>query len=379
MHVLNVNHTLDPVNGGGTAERTIKMSRFLARAGIACTVLTGRPGFDAAATPDEPNLRIVTVPLLSRRFFIPRISTRELDALVSEADIVHLMGHWTLLNALVYRAARRLGKPYVVCPAGALPVFGRSKILKRLYNLAVGTNIVRNATAKIAITNAERTHFNAYGIASKDVVVIPNGVDVEEYSEIDTAGFRSKHGLQQQPFILFMGRLNPIKGPDLLLAAFTRLKDEFPHWHLVFAGPDSGMLAALKQLTHETGLDQRVHFIGYVSGREKAAAFAAAALLAIPSRQEAMSIVVLEAGILRTPVLVTDQCGMNVVAGFGGEVVPATSEGLQRGLQKMLRNPDELRQRGARLAEFVNSNYRWTSVVRAFIELYDRLVPKQTA
>ncbi|MDB5825052.1 MAG: putative glycosyl transferase, group 1 family protein, partial [Herminiimonas sp.] len=165
MHVLNVNHTLDPVTGGGTAERTIKMSQFLARAGVTCKVLAGSAGFDAARFPPQEKLRFVTVPLLSKRFFIPLISGARLRRLVDEADVIHLMGHWSLLNALVYRAARRLGKPYVVCPAGALPIYGRSRLFKRLYNLIVGNKLIRNASAKIAITEAERDHFRSYGIA----------------------------------------------------------------------------------------------------------------------------------------------------------------------------------------------------------------------
>ena len=94
MHVLNVNHTLDPVYGGGTAERTFQMSRFLASRGVKCTVVTSAVGLCPARTAALASVRIVAVQLLSRRFYVPRISWRALNELVS--DVVHN-----------YRAARR--------------------------------------------------------------------------------------------------------------------------------------------------------------------------------------------------------------------------------------------------------------------------------
>ena len=379
IRVLNVNHTLDPVKGGGTAERTRQMSRFLARAGVQCTVLAGASEFASADAAVTANLSFVTVPLLSRRFFIPLISGSALRRLVGEADVIHLMGHWSVLNALVYRVARQLRKPYVVCPAGALPIYGRSRLLKRLYNLIAGNRIVRNAKVRIAITDEEVGHFSAYGVAPQDVQIIPNGVDADDGADADPAAFRMKFGLGRQPFVLFMGRLNSIKGPDLLLTAFCALKNRFPDLHLVYAGPDGGMLRQLEEKVRAEGMAQRVHFLGYVGGTDKASAYCAASLLAIPSRQEAMSIVVLEAGIRKTPVLLTDQCGLNSVSTAGGKVVPATVEGIQHGLEELFGEPQALKPRGEALCDFVRENYLWSSIVTAYVTLYERLLHKSAA
>jgi len=71
----------------------------------------------------------------------------------------------------------------------------------------------------------------------------------------------------------------------------------------VFAGPDGGMLKSLKNIVRENGLDERVHFVGYLDHSYKYLAYDEAEFLVIPSRMEAMSIVVLEAGVIGTPVL----------------------------------------------------------------------------
>lgn len=376
MRVLNVNHTLDPVHGGGTAERTFQMSRFLATRGVQCTLLTCDAGITPARMAALADVELVPVPLRWRRFSVPRISGATLESLVDRADIIHLMGHWSPLNALVYRAARNAGKPYVVCPAGALPIYGRSRRLKQLYNAVVGKRIVRDASACIAISPDEFDHFAAYGVARDKVRIIPNGIDPNDYAEGDGSLFRARFGLGTHPFVLFVGRLNHIKGPDLLLRAFCALKNDFPSFHLVFAGPDGGMLEELRQVTQAEGMAERVHFVGYVGGVDKASAYRAASLLAIPSRQEAMSIVVLEAGITGTPVLLTDRCGLNVVADSGGVVVPPTAAGIRQGLAAMLANPASLPADGERLREFTRRNYLWTAIVDSYLALYSQLLSR---
>jgi glycosyltransferase involved in cell wall biosynthesis len=374
LRVLIVNHPLFAVLVGGTAERTFQMSRFLASRGVECTLLTSAVGLTPARVAALASVKLVAVPPVWHRFYVPRVSWRLVSELVGAADIIHLMGHWSPLNAMVYWAARQAGKPYVICPAGSLPLFGRSRRLKQLYNVIAGRSIVRNASACIAISPDEIDHFAAYGVPADKVHIIPNGIDPDDYAESDGSRFRASAGIANHPFVLFVGRLNPIKGPDLLLRAFCDLKNDFPDFHLVFAGPDGGMLKSLEETTREEGMTKRVHFVGYVGGADKASAYCAASLLAIPSRQEAMSIVVLEAGITKTPVLLTDQCGLNVVAGIGGEVVPPTVEGIRNGLSAMLADPASLAAKGEQLGIFTREHYLWTSIVQAYLTLYEQLL-----
>jgi glycosyltransferase involved in cell wall biosynthesis len=376
VKILNVNMSLDPVAGAGTAERTFQMSRYLARAGMDCTVLTMDTGMTLEHRQSLAPVRVVALPVVSRRFYIPRVKNGAIMELVGDADIVHLMNHWTLLNALVYRAVRRLGKPYVVCPAGSLPIFGRSRMIKKMYRLVVGDAIIRRASGHIAVTADEKAHFSDYGISPDRVSIIPNGISEEAGLESDPEAFRRAAGLGQVPFILFMGRLNAIKGPDLLLHAFGLNRDVMRDVHLVFVGPDEGLLPDLQRMTREYGLSDRVHFPGYLGGRDKIGAYQAASILAVPSRQEAMSIVALEAGINGVPVLLTDRCGFDEIDHIGGGmVVPASVEGLQAGLLNMM-NLDSTKRKGMGevLKAYVREHYLWDSVIHRYIALYRRIL-----
>lgn len=381
MKILNVNISLDPLSGGGTAERTFQMSRHLAGEGVECTVLTLNSGLTKERLNSLDTVTVKTLPCINKRFYLPRPSITlitTLIRLIKNNDLIHIMGHWTVINALVYILVSHIGKPYVICPAGSLMTFGRSRRIKKLYNWFIGNKIIRNANRCIAVTPEETSDFRSYGVASEMIVVIPNAIDAEDYADDDVNAFRTKFRLSDHPVILFLGRLNMIKGPDLLLQAFCNMKEISKEYHLVFAGPDEGLLASLRELAVKQGVSERVHFIGFLKGPEKSQAYRAADLLVIPSRKEAMSIVVLEAGIVGTPVLITDQCGMNELAAVrGGKVVPASVEGIQSGLFELLGGTKALKSMGENLKIYVKDRFLWSSVIKQYIELYEQLLKKK--
>jgi glycosyltransferase involved in cell wall biosynthesis len=375
MRVLNVNSSLDFETGGGMAERTFQMSRFLTKAKVQCTVLTIDTGQDVSRAAALAPAKIFAMRLLCRRFYIPRINWKTVKSLVYDADIIHLMGHWSLLNALVYIAARRAGKPYVVCPAGSLPLFGRSGAIKRIYNLLIGNAIIRNASAWIAVTPGEFPHFESYGIATSRVTVISNGVCAEDFAVADVEAFRHAKGLSHTAVILFMGRLNLIKGPELLLQAFSLIQNRILEYHLVFAGPDEGMQSGLAELAQREGIADRVHFLGFLGGEDKSAAYRLAKLLVVPSRQEAMSIVALEAAVCGTPVMLTDQCGFGEIKMVDPRLeVLATAEGIADGLVQLIMEPGLLDRVGPAFEDFVSRRYTWSVIVSEYLDLYKAIL-----
>jgi glycosyltransferase involved in cell wall biosynthesis len=284
------------------------------------------------------------------------------------------MGHWSILNFFVYLAAKRFRKPYVVCPAGSLPIFGRSAILKHTYNFLVGKAIIRNASACIAVTDSEFPHFEAYGVNPLKVVVIPNGVNQSDFPLTDKEFFLNKYKLSHAPIVLFMGRLNPIKGPDLLLEAAIKIAAQTATFQLLFVGPDGGMLSQLVQAAERSGMSGRVHFLGHLSGVDKAAAYRSASLLVVPSRQEAMSIVAIEAGICRTPVLLTDQCGFGSIREVDPRLeVPATVDALANGLTEILFNIDFLTKIAPIWNNYVLQRFTWDVIGPCYVALYKRI------
>jgi glycosyltransferase involved in cell wall biosynthesis len=377
MKILNVNSLIDLELGGGTAMRTLQISKALSLAGHEVGIISlsiGSIKFNSSF-PNFINFYILKV--INKRFQLPIVSFTWLRSVVANYDIVHLMGHWSILNAIVAFAARLEGVPYVICPAGALPIFGRSQTLKKIYNNFIGKKLISYASGWVAITEDERAHFKEYGVNTSEVIVIPNGIDPEDYV---IKNYINKNFLDLtlgNPYILFMGRINQIKGPDLLLNAFEKISKEWPCLHLIFAGPDNGMQKFLSEQASNLLINNKVHFIGFISGFDKIQLYRQAKMLVIPSRSEAMSIVVLEAGACALPVVLTDQCGFNAVQSCGAIVVSVSSDSISDGIKKLLLcDSSDLKIIGNNLQDFVFSNYTWSSIVDKYNQFYLSLIKK---
>jgi glycosyltransferase involved in cell wall biosynthesis len=379
MRVLHVNHLLDPTLGGGTAERTFQLSLELASMGVDCTILTMDIGESYSRAVRIPRLAVQALPCINQRFFFPKGAFRRIEAIVKSVHIVQMFGNWTVLNFLVWRACRRLGKPYVFCPAGALPLFGRSLLLKGLYRHFITGALVRDAARCVCITDDERQHFGELSAEPSKLEIIPNGTDPEKYRLVDPAPaiakFRASLGIGAEPFILFLGRLNSIKGPDLLLDAFCFVASKWPRHHLVLGGPDGGMLSQLRRTAVMKGLANRVHFPGFLDSGVKAAALHAAELLVIPSRSEAMSIVVLEAGACGTPVLFTDKCGLKTFEKRGvGTMVPVDAVAMAAALDRLLEEHSVTRLQGEQLKAIVMGEFLWSSQASRCAAMYQKIL-----
>jgi glycosyltransferase involved in cell wall biosynthesis len=373
VNILHVNMSIDAVTGGGTVERIRQLhEHMLPMEGISSRILSVVASEVSALSPSDD---IVVLPCWNKRWYLPGPKLLLIYRMVKQADVIHLMNHWTFLNALVYWMAWLTRTPYVVCPAGSLPLFGRSLGLKRWYNRVVGRALMRNASAAIAIAEDEREQLIEYGVADKHIHHIPNGVRPEDFACKEKKLFREHAGLDGQDYLLFVGRLNEIKGPDLLLEAFIDISGEFPDLHLAFAGPDGGMLGSLQARADEAGIMGRVHFAGFTGGRTKSSAYHGAKMLVVPSRQEAMSIVALEAAICATPVVLTDRCGFSALAESGaGKECKADAASIAEILRGLIPDAALLARMGERGHELAMSSYTWDISTHRHIELFKACV-----
>jgi glycosyltransferase involved in cell wall biosynthesis len=374
MKVLNVVSILSPLLGGGVAERIIQMSHYLAKNGVETSVLTLDYGLDDDTLKYLGDVRIIALSLLVRRFYIPFPNLKKINNAVRDSDVIHFSNHWGILNSLVFLSNLVHQKPYAVCPAGGLKIAGRSQILKGIYNKLVGYRIIRSASLCIAVVEEEVDLFLEYGSSADKIKVIPNGI-VMPCSQLDESQpFRERYGVPNR-FILFMGRLNPIKGIDMLVSAYCRIKAlKFVDYDLVIAGVDEGLLPELTSIIQQAELSENIHFLGFVTGSDKQQAYASADLLVIPSRSEAMSIVVLEAAVHGTPVICTDQCGLSEFARQDCvAIVPATLDGIAEGLDAFFESRGRQEQ-GQRLKRYVTERFEWSSIVREYIVLYEKIL-----
>lgn len=371
MKVLLINISLDAKRGGGTAERTRHLALSLTEAGCQCTAFA-MTGNSWAQDFSAHSVQSYITGALGHRFPVPLINPVRAFKAAREADVIHIMGYWNLLSVAMSFVARITRTPYVLCPAGEFASVGRPRPIMKAFHQLLGKRMIRWASGFIAITDLERGVIASIaGVPAADIAVVPNAVSIPLPKPADPQLLQR---LPSRPFILFMGRLAPVKGPDFLLTAYISTP-EAQSFDLVIAGPDFGMQAELQAQLAKSSVGDKVHFLGHLDEQERNHAYKRALMLVIPSRSEAMSLVALEAGILGTPVLLTDSCGFDQIEEIGGGlVVPASAEGVAQGLVAMLADPAELSLKGQRLSQYVADHYSWSVTAQRLIGWFNKLL-----
>jgi len=378
VRILCVNNVVDSKLGGGTATRTKQLCSYLASQSHSVELLSLQIGNLEDSRKILEHVRTTLLKVANKRFFLPKISEfHKIESAVINSDCIHMMSHWTFINVITAYYARKHSVPYIICPAGALRIFGRSKFIKILFNLFFGNYLLRKAHALIAINKDEEIEFkNSHCYNNQHITIIPNGIDQKDYllnSTDDT--FK----LPNNKFILFLGRLNEIKGPDILFDSFSEISKQFPLIDLVFAGPDEGLQSVIERKAHKVGLSERVHFTGFLAHKAKIEALTKCYMMVIPSRKEAMSIVVLEGAMLKKPIIFTDECGVDDFEqnNIGISTKVSINE-IATEMEKLLHSENLANKIGLDAYDFTVKNYSWNAIVNKHINLFENILEEST-
>jgi glycosyltransferase involved in cell wall biosynthesis len=244
---------------------------------------------------------------------------------------------------------------------------------KWLYALLAERNTLRRAAALRFTSETEREQSKTLG-SSAPHCVVPLGLPPEAWDDLPPFGaFRRAANLDGQPIVLFLGRLDSKKRPDVLLRAFAKVARDFPDAHLVLAGPGAaGYVARLRGEAWELGLGGRVAFPGLLTGRRVQEAFVDADVFVLPSLQENFALAVAEAMAAGCPVIVSRHVALaqEVERHGAGLVVDVEEEPLAKALRALLCDMDHRRSLGCNGRRLILERFTWDRVVGQIIEVY---------
>ena len=215
------------------------------------------------------------------------------------ADVVHVHGLLNLVSSRSARAALGRGRPVVIGPFGTLSRYTfthRRALAKRWYFAAIDRPNLQRASGIHFTTAAERDEANWHGLdfAGRSYIVPPPWRGGRPAPRT-TAGGET---------VLFLSRIHPKKGLDVLLRAWPAVRERRPAARLVVAGTgEPGYVAEMDKLSG--GEARGVHFTGFVAGEAKAACLASADVFVLPSHHENFGIAVLEAVAAGLPVVLS--------------------------------------------------------------------------
>ena len=209
--------------------------------------------------------------------------------------------------------------------------------------------------------------------------VVYTGVDQEAFSPGDKASARKKLGLPDGPMLVCMARIEGIKQPGLLLAAFAKIAERHPRLTLAWVGDGAGK-AALAADVRTTGLADRVLLPGSAKHDDVPTWLAAADIVVLGSSSEGLPNSLVEAAACARPIVATSVGGIPEVVSDGqtGLLVPKGDAGaLAAAIGRLLDDPDLARQMGERGRELVLGRFSWRKHGEEMVDVYRSLVGEQ--
>lgn len=313
-----------------------------------------------------------------------RSGRKRLRTLVPAVDFVHIHGVWTPIGWAAGSCALDSGTAYCIAPHGMLDPWslhhkGVFKRLKKQIALAITLRRQLDNASFLHVLNAdEQRLLTPLGLGAP-AAVVPNGISFDEIDPIPHVGAFHERcpELRGRPYVLFLSRLHPKKGADILADAFAKVAAKNDGVDVVFAGPDGGAVGPLRRQLERLGLASRAHFVGSLHGRDKVAAFAGCACFCLPSRQEGFSMAILEAMACRRPVVITEACHFPEVSSAGAGVVvqgegDAIVSALAGAMDAVLSSSERARGMGEAGRRLVEDRFTWDAAAALCVDAYNR-------
>jgi glycosyltransferase involved in cell wall biosynthesis len=386
LKLLRIIRSLNPA-GGGPMEGIRQITPHLAALGVTTTAVSLDPP-EAPWLEDYPFDAVGLGPVSGRYGYRQGLPSR-IRILAEQHDAVIIHGIWQYHAYATWRALRGSGIPYFVYPHGMLdPWFKRTYPLKHLKKWAywpwADYRVLRDAQAVLFTTEQERLLARqSFWLYKANELVMGYGTsapppDAEGQRQAFLQRFPQLRG---QRILLFLSRIHPKKGVDLLIEAFAAVASSDPRLQLVIVGPDQvDWQAGLQQRAAELGIAERITWPGMLSGELKWGAFRCAELFCLPSHQENFGIVVAEALACALPVSIAQPVNISaeVAAAGAGLVHPDTVASTMEALHQWLALPaEEKTQMGQRGQQLFRDRFDFTSVARNLLPMLEASIKQQ--
>ncbi|MEY4131242.1 MAG: hypothetical protein RLZZ31_1366 [Actinomycetota bacterium] len=301
-------------DSGGMNVYVRELASSLAQAGVQTDVFVRRNSEDQPDVVDvEPGFRVLHID--AGPYELPKEELVDVVDLFADgvadqwqdADVIH-SNYW-LSGVAGHRLKHELNLPLVSTFHTLARVKAETGDAEPERRIKSETDVIRCSDVILANAVAEADQLiSLYGADPRRVEVVPPGVDHAFFSPGDKSGARNAIGIGDEPMLLFVGRIQPLKGVTVAIATLFEISDTYPDAVLVVVGGASGRegeeeMAKAVELVHNLGLQDRVRFVPPQPHHLLSTYFRAADVCIVPSRSESFGLVALEAGACGTPVV----------------------------------------------------------------------------
>ena len=381
MRVLHVIPSVG-LTYGGSSIAVLNLSRSLAQRGVDVDIVTTNvDGSQILDVPlqtwiEEENYRIKYFSCIYLKDYKISISMSQwLFKYVKDYDLVNTHSIFSSSIFPAYQACQIHHVPYVIHPHGMLESWALTykKWKKAPYYALIEKPAIQRASTIRVLVSQEAESIKTLKL-TVPLATVPNGIWEQDFTKLSDPEifYQNFPETRHKTLILFLGRIDPKKGLDLLAPALAKVRSQFPHIHLIVAGPDNtGFLPTAKSYFADTDCLDAVTFTGMLIGNLKAAALAASDLYVAPSYSEGFSMSVLEGMASSLPCVITTGCNFpEATNAQAAHVVGMTSDAIANALLRCLNHPDEAKAMGDRARQFILENYTWDKIAVQMKQVY---------
>ncbi|MEB3122095.1 MAG: glycosyltransferase [Snowella sp.] len=300
---------------------------------------------------------------------------------ISNYDLVHTHAIFSYPTLPAHLSCRLYKIPYLMTPHGMLEPWAlcyKSRKKKLYFNLFEKPSLQRASAIQI-LASTEAINVKQLGLKSP-LVLVPNGIYHNDFQELPNSEifYQKFPETRNKTLILFLGRIDPKKGLDLLAIAFEKVHAQFPETHLVLAGPDNiNFSPTVKAYFSEVNCLDSLTFTGMLTGNLKYATLAAADIYVAPSYSEGFSVSILEGMASGLPCVITTGCNFpEATREKAALVVDIDSTQIGNALLWCLAHPEESKKMGDRARKLIFEKYTWNNIGKIMIETYKNIVNK---
>jgi len=377
---------------GGMNIYVRELSRELGARGYVVDVFTRRTSADGPQTqPFGPNARVINLRAGAAGVVekgdlaghLEEFQSNLLQFVAAEGatyDMVH--SHYWLSGTVALELSERWHTPHVAMfhTLGEVKNRARRSEHESIERIDTERQIAQRAD-RIVVASEHEKHLlmSLYGADAGSISVVPCGVDLDLFSPMDKEIARKGLGLRDgERIILFVGRIEPLKGIDILISAAAQLHDD-ENFRVLIVGGDAHAAQRIEELREHAarlGVDHHISFVGAVPHADLPEYYNAADVCVVPSYYESFGLVAVEAMACGTPVVASRVGGLTSTVSDGetGYLIPwRCPEPFAERLELLLDN-DELRASFGRAGREAVERFRWANVADAVAGIYDALL-----
>ncbi len=298
-----------------------------------------------------------------------------------EYDLIHTYDYAQPHTFTSINVGRDLHVPVILTVFDVHSLIPRSfwkQIPMRIFDRFIASTKMNNASIVLVRAPDLIPHLVNMGLSQQKIRVTPSGVIDEALNNYNGRNFLARHSLEGSPIILYMGRLNPMKGPQHLLNAAPKIIKQYPHAKLIFIGPEqNGYAAWLRETSNMLGISDQVSILEPIYNfKEKMEAYAACDIFTLPSGYEGTSQAIFEAMTQGRAIVATNRGGIpsQIEDGKEGILVKyGDNESFAEAILKLLRDKELASQLGIN-AKFKVKSYTYSLLAKDIESIYLHLL-----